>query len=74
MNNNPSQLKEELADSRVESMVVLSKMISYFIDATSADEETLDKIAKLELQIDDLARQIQKLMYDKIDEVDSERN
>lgn len=74
MNNNPSQLKEELADSRVESMMVLSKMISYFIDATGADEETLDKIAKLELQIDDLARQIQKLMYDKIDEADSERN
>ena len=74
MNNNPSQLKEELADSRVESMIVLSKMISYFIDATSADEETLDKIANLELQIDDLARQIQKLMYDEIDEVDSERN
>lgn len=74
MNNNPSQLKEELADSRVESMIVLSKMISYFIDATSADEETLDKIANLELQIDDLARQIQKLMYDKIDEADSERN
>ena len=72
--NNPSQLKEELADSRVESMMVLSKMISYFIDATSADEETLDKIANLELQIDDLARQIQKLMYDEIDEVDSERN
>lgn len=74
MNNNPSQLKEELADSRVESMIVLSKMISYFIDATGADEETLDKIANLELQIDDLARQIQKLMYDKIDEVDNERN
>lgn len=74
MNNNPSQLKEELADSRVESMIVLSKMISYFIDATSADEETLDKIANLELQINDLARQIQKLMYDKIDEVDNERN
>ena len=74
MNNSPSQLKEELADSRVESMMVLSKMISYFIDATGADEETLDKIAKLELQIDDLARQIQKLMYDKIDEADSERN
>lgn len=72
--NNPSQLKEELADSRVESMMVLSKMISYFIDATGADGETLDKIAKLELQIDDLARQIQKLMYDEIDEVDSERN
>lgn len=71
---NTSQLKEELADSRVESMIVLSKMISYFIDATGADEETLDKIANLELQIDDLARQIQKLMYDKIDEVDSERN
>lgn len=74
MNNNPSQLKEELADSRVESMIVLSKMISYFIDATGADEETLDKIAKLELQIDDLARQIQKLMYDEIDEADNERN
>ena len=74
MNNNPSQLKEELADSRVESMIVLSKMISYFIDATSADEETLDKIANLELQIDDLARQIQKLMYDEIDEADNERN
>lgn len=74
MNNSPSQLKEELADSRVESMMVLSKMISYFIDATGADEETLDKIAKLELQIDDLARQIQKLMYDKIDEADSECN
>ena len=74
MNSNPSQLKEELADSRVESMMVLSKMISYFIDATGADEETLDKIANLELQIDDLARQIQKLMYDKIDEVDNERN
>ena len=74
MNNNPSQLKEELADSRVESMIVLSKMISYFIDATGADEETLDKIANLELQIDDLARQIQKLMYDKIDEADNERN
>lgn len=74
MNNNPSQIKEELADSRVESMMVLSKMISYFIDATGADEETLDKIAKLELQIDDLARQIQKLMYDKIDEADSECN
>ena len=72
--NNPSQLKEELADSRVESMMVLSKMISYFIDATSADEETLDKIANLELQIDDLARQIQKLMYDEIDEADNERN
>ena len=72
--NNPSQLKEELADSRVESMIVLSKMISYFIDATSADEETLDKIANLELQIDDLARQIQKLMYDEIDEADNERN
>ena len=74
MNNNPSQLKEELADSRVESMIVLSKMISYFIDATGADEETLDKIANLELQIDDLARQIQKLMYDEIDEADNERN
>ena len=74
MNNSPSQLKEELADSRVESMIVLSKMISYFIDATSADEETLDKIANLELQIDDLARQIQKLMYDEIDEADNERN
>lgn len=74
MNNDPSQLKEELADLRVESMMVLSKMISYFIDATGADGEAVDEIAKLELQIDDLARQIQKLMYDKIDEADSERN
>ena len=74
MNNNPSQLKEELADSRVESMMVLSKMINYFTNATSADRETVIKIANLELQINDLARQIQKLMYDKIDEVDSERN
>ena len=74
MNSNPSQLKEELADSRVESMMVLSKMINYFINATSADREAVDKIAKLELQINDLARQIQKLMYDKIDEADSERN
>lgn len=74
MNSNPSQLKEELADSRVESMMVLSKMINYFTNATSADRETVIKIANLELQINDLARQIQKLMYDKIDEVDSERN
>lgn len=74
MNNSPSQLKEELADLRVESMMVLSKMISYFIDATGADGEAVDEIAKLELQIDDLARQIQKLMYDEIDEADSERN
>ena len=74
MNNNPSQLKEELADSRVESMMVLSKMINYFTNATSADRETVIKIANLELQINDLARQIQKLMYDKIDEVDNERN
>ena len=74
MNSNPSQLKEELADSRVESMMVLSKMINYFINATSADGETVIKIANLELQINDLARQIQKLMYDKIDEADSERN
>lgn len=74
MNNSPSQIKEELADSRVESMMVLSKMINYFVDATSADRETIDKIADLELQINDLARQIQKLMYDKIDEADSERN
>ena len=74
MNNSPSQLKEELADSRVESMMVLSKMINYFMNATSADRETVDKIANLELQINDLARQMQKLMYDKIDEVDSERN
>ena len=74
MNNNPSQIKEELADSRVESMIVLSKMINYFTNATSADRETVIKIANLELQINDLARQIQKLMYDKIDEVDSERN
>ena len=72
--NSPSQLKEELADSRVESMMVLSKMINYFTNATSADRETVIKIANLELQINDLARQIQKLMYDKIDEVDSERN
>ena len=69
-----SQLKEELADSRVESMMTLSKMINYFTNATSADRETVIKIANLELQINDLARQIQKLMYDKIDEVDSERN
>lgn len=74
MNTSPSQLKEELADSRVESMMVLSKMINYFTNATSADRETVNKIAKLELQINDLARQIQKLMYDKIDEADSERN
>ena len=74
MNTSPSQLKEELADSRVESMIVLSKMISYFIDATGADGEAVDKIAELELQIDDLARQMQKLMFDKIDEVDDERN
>lgn len=74
MNNNPSQIKEELADSRVESMMVLSKMINYFTNATSADRETVIKIANLELQINDLARQIQKLMYDKIDEADSERN
>ena len=74
MNNNPSQLKEELADSRVESMMTLSKMINYFTNATSADRETVIKIANLELQINDLARQIQKLMYDKIDEVDNERN
>lgn len=74
MNSNPSQLKEELADSRVESMMVLSKMINYFTNATSADRETVNKIANLELQINDLARQIQKLMYDKIDEADSERN
>lgn len=74
MNNSPSQIKEELADSRVESMMVLSKMINYFTNATSADRETIDKIASLELQINDLARQIQKLMYDKIDEADSERN
>lgn len=74
MNTSPSQLKEELADSRVESMMVLSKMINYFTNATSADRETVNKIANLELQINDLARQIQKLMYDKIDEVDSERN
>ena len=69
-----SQLKEELADSRVESMMTLSKMINYFTNATSADRETVIKIANLELQINDLARQIQKLMYDKIDEVDDERN
>ena len=74
MNNNPSQLKEELADSRVESMMTLSKMINYFTNATSADQETVDEIANLELQINDLALQIQKLMYDEIDEVDSERN
>ena len=74
MNTSPSQLKEELADSRVESMMVLSKMINYFTNATSADRETVNKIANLELQINDLARQIQKLMYDKIDEADSERN
>ena len=74
MNNNPSQLKEELADSRVESMMVLSKMINHFINATSADQETVNKIANLELQINDLARQIQKLMYDKINEADNERN
>ena len=74
MNSNPSQLKEELADSRVESMMVLSKMINYFTNATSADRETVNKIANLELQINDLARQIQKLMYDEIDEADSERN
>ena len=71
---NTSQIKEELADSRVESMMVLSKMINYFTNATSADRETVIKIANLELQINDLARQIQKLMYDKIDEVDNERN
>ena len=74
MNNSPSQIKEELADARVESMMTLSKMINYFTNATSADRETVIKIANLELQINDLARQIQKLMYDKIDEVDNERN
>lgn len=72
--NNINQLKEELADSRVESMMVLSKMINYFINATSLDRETVNEIANLELQINDLARQFQELMYNKIDEVDSERN
>lgn len=72
--NNTNQLKEELADSRVESMMVLSKMINYFMNATSADRKTVNKIANLELRINDLARQIQKLMYDQIDEANNERN
>ena len=72
--NNTNQLKEELADSRVESMMVLSKMINYFMNSTGADRKTVNKIANLELQINDLARQIQKLMYDQIDEEDNERN
>ena len=74
MNNNPSQLKEELADERADAMMVLSKMINHFMNATSADRETIDKIANLELQINDLARQMQKLMFNEIDEANSERN
>ena len=74
MNNNPSQLKEELADERADAMMVLSKMINHFMNATSADRETIDKIANLELQINDLARQMQKLMFNEIDEANSERD
>lgn len=74
MNNSPSQLKEELADSRVESMMVLSKMVNHCMNAVHADEEVIAKISELEVQIGDLARQMQELMFDKIDEVDSERN
>lgn len=72
--NNTNQLKEALADERAEAMLVLCKMINHFMNATSADRETIDKIANLELQINDLARQMQKLMFDEIDEVNSERN
>lgn len=74
MNNNPSQLKEELADERADAMMVLSKMINHFMNAVHADKEVIAKISELEVQINDLARQMQKLMFDEIDEANSERN
>lgn len=74
MNNSPIQLKEALVDSRFELMMVLSKMVNHSINAVHADEEVVAKISELEVQIGDLARQMQELVFDKIDEVDSERN
>lgn len=72
--NNTNQLKEELADERADSMMVLSKMINHFMNAVYTDKEVIAKISELEVQINDLARQMQKLMFNEIDEVNSERN
>lgn len=74
MNNNPIQLKEALVDSRFELMMVLSKMVNHFMNAVHADKEVIAKISELEGQIGDLARQMQKLMFNEIDEVNGERN
>lgn len=72
--NNTNQLKEELADERADAMMVLSKMINRFMNAVYADKEVIAKISELEAQINDLARQMQKLMFNEIDEVNGERN
>ena len=53
MNNNPSQLKEELADERAEAMMVLCKMINHFMNAVYADNEVIVKISELEVQINE---------------------
>lgn len=72
--NNTNQLKEELADERADAMMVLSKMINHFMNAVYADKEVITKISELEAEINDLARQMQKLMFNEIDEANSERN
>lgn len=72
--NSTNQLKEELADERADAMMVLSKMINHFMNAVYTDKEVIAKISELEVQINDLARQMQKLMFNEIDEVNSERN
>lgn len=72
--NNTNQLKEELADERADAMIVLWKMINHFMNAVYADKEVIAKISELEVQIGDLARQMQELMFNEIDEANSERN
>lgn len=72
--NNTNQLKEELADERADAMMVLCKMINHFMNAVYADKEVIAKISELEAQINDLARQMQKLMFNEIDEANNERN
>lgn len=67
MNDKAQQLKEELADSRAEAMMVLSKMVNHYVDTAYPDKELLNKISEIELQINDLAKQMQKLMYEQIE-------
>lgn len=67
MNSKAQRLKDDLADGRAEAMMVLSKMVNHYVNTAYPDKELLNKISGIELQINDLAKQMQKLMYEQIE-------